>query len=165
MFACFDYIFIKKFMTAMSKSKITIIHRLVPHVKPTIHYLSLFANNVETTISRKKVLYKEVFREMLTNHNKLFSTHYSHFARVSFDHVYRGQGKLHLHCTKKLQPCPSASVKLATDLHRGKSRHAENVAMRYEVQIKLHFCFARWDKPCTDPHAWCMHDARMWASV
>ncbi len=52
-------------------------------------------------------------------------------------------------------------VKPGTDLPRGKSRRAEVAAARCVVQIKLHFCFASWDKSRADPQARCVHDVHI----
>ncbi len=49
-------------------------------------------------------------------------------------------------------------------LSRGQAcRSAEAAMVWCAVQIKLHFCFVRRDKQRTNPHAWCVHDARILA--
>ncbi len=55
--------------------------------------------------------------------------------------------------------CVVWSLKLETDLRRGKLRRAEAATVRCTVQIKLHFGFVCWHKLCTDPHARCVHIA------
>ncbi len=50
-------------------------------------------------------------------------------------------------------------VKLRTDLHRDKSRRDEAAATRCMVQIKL---FVRRNKPHTNPHAQCVHNASIY---